>query len=275
MHNKLKVLFWNARGIKNKFQELVEYIERENIDIIGINETFLTDTVLLPMKLTIQVGGLLLLVKITIDNLSINSPNTELFECITVQIKADRPFNIFLIYCPGGSQRTNLIKTAFTPEITAFLNQPLPVIIMGEFNAKHRSWNCPRNNTAGQLLKDLIDNSRIFMSFPADPTYNPVSTIMTPSTIDLAISDGIITHSVPETIHKFTSDHYPVMFEIFSAYNPLSGGESEYLNYSQAHWNKFKTELSLRLSPIYDHMRHAESILHSIFLKLWCTPFLL
>lgn len=48
MHNKLKVLFWNARGIKNKFQELVEYIERENIDIIGINETFLTDTVLLP-----------------------------------------------------------------------------------------------------------------------------------------------------------------------------------------------------------------------------------
>lgn len=40
----LSILFWNARGLRNKFTELKAYIRKENIDIVGINETFLDDS---------------------------------------------------------------------------------------------------------------------------------------------------------------------------------------------------------------------------------------
>ena len=73
-HNEsiLNLLFWNSRGIRNKFVELSDYIVSECLDIVGVNETFLDGTVNLPQIKNYDVvrvdksnssGGLLLIVK--------------------------------------------------------------------------------------------------------------------------------------------------------------------------------------------------------------------
>lgn len=72
----LKIMFWNARGLRNKIDDLNHYISIENLDIIGINETFLDENAYLPsinnydcirVDKNNHSGGLLFFIKNTID----------------------------------------------------------------------------------------------------------------------------------------------------------------------------------------------------------------
>lgn len=127
-------------------------------------------------------------------------------------MNSNRAFILTLVYCQGG---TALINSNYISELTSLCNQTLPVFIMGDYNSKHRAWNCVRNNRAGTLLKNFLDNSHLFLNFPDDHTYNPVSNRMTPSTIDLLVTDGRISCSQLEVVEMFTSDHYPVKYDIY------------------------------------------------------------
>lgn len=74
--NLLNILFWNARGTRNKFIELVDNVTTEEIDIIGVIETFLEDNTFLPSVNQYDIvradksnhsGGLLFLIKSTLN----------------------------------------------------------------------------------------------------------------------------------------------------------------------------------------------------------------
>lgn len=253
----LNILFWNARGVRSKFNELVDYIKSEDIDIIGVNETFLEDTVILPNVIGYEIiridktnhsGGLLFIIKSNIRFVTIDCPATDLFDCMALRVEASHPFILTLIYCRGGP--STLITSNYQQELTSLCNQSLPFFIMGDFNSKHRAWNCVRNNKAGKLLKEFLDRTPYFLSYPLDNhTYNPVSRLMSPSTIDLLITDGRI-HCSPLQVHElFTSDHYPVRFEINCNHNPLSRIKNEFYNYSRADWSAFRAKLDQLIEP--------------------------
>ena len=102
--NELKIIFWNSRGLRNKFLELKDLILEEEADIIGINETFLCDNVSLPhitgfnffrIDKTNHAGGLLLIIKEEIPIEQIQCPDTILLECIEVKVLTQFPFNLF------------------------------------------------------------------------------------------------------------------------------------------------------------------------------------
>lgn len=255
--NDLNILFWNARGVRNKFSELIDYIRSENIDIIGVNETFLDNTVnlnnisgyeIIRIDSTNHSGGLLFIIKSTIRFTSVDCPTTDLFDCMALRIEASRPFILTLIYCRGGP--STLITSNYHQELINLCNQSLPFFIMGDFNSKHRAWNCVRNNKAGKLLKEFLDRTPYFLNYPLDNhTYNPVSRLMSPSTIDLVITDGSM-HCSPLQVHElFTSDHYPVRFEINCNLNPLSRVKNEFYNYSQADWGAFRAKIEQLIEP--------------------------
>ena len=44
--NILKCMYFNARSILNKLDELELYIKDENLDIVGVTETWLTEEIL-------------------------------------------------------------------------------------------------------------------------------------------------------------------------------------------------------------------------------------
>lgn len=267
VNNQLNILFWNARGLRGKINELHNFINDNNTDIICINETFLDENHNLPMlnnysyyriDKTNHSGGLLFIIKNSIRYIEVPSPVTHYFECAAVQIFSQPSFLLYLVYGPGGT--TSDINNHFDSDLSRICSiSPLPFFLVGDLNAKHRSWGCVRNNRAGKLLFDFISNSNNFLGYPDEPTYNPMSARITPSTIDLVISNGKIQHSTPITLQEFTSDHFPVSFEIFSSHNECNIRPVTF-DYSKANWDGYANQLNRTLSGILSHYRGQASI---------------
>lgn len=96
-------MFWNARGLRNKITELGQVINDEQLDIVGIIETFLDDNVFIPnipgcnfvrIDKTNHSGGLLLIIRSHINYTQLDCPNTSLLECAAINILATTPFTI-------------------------------------------------------------------------------------------------------------------------------------------------------------------------------------
>lgn len=262
VNDEFKIIFWNSRGLRNKITELAQIINDEQIDIVGINETFLDDNYNLPhipgckmvrIDKTNHSGGLLLIIRSHIQFTQLDCPNTSLLECVAIKIQATTPFIIYLIYCQGT---TSSINSNLEPELSQLCNNNFPFFIIGDFNAKHRSWNCIRNNRAGKILKDIIDRNPVFLCHPDSPTYSPVSNTITPSTIDLLITDGRIPISPLRTLEILTSDHYPVQFEIYTSMITHSE-TSTIFNYSQANWDLYSNLVAESILPLYESNRNS------------------
>lgn len=82
--NEYKVMFWNARGVRNKLFELSNLIAYDDLDIICINETFLDDNVNIPtmpgynivrLDKTNHSGGLMIIIKETINYTNVHKGN--------------------------------------------------------------------------------------------------------------------------------------------------------------------------------------------------------
>ena len=84
---------------------------------------------------------------------------------------------------------------------------------MGDFNSKHRSWNCVRSNTAGRIFYDEQMNRDFMLYFPLDPTHFPFAPNCAPSTIDLLLTTSNLQVSELMT-HPSPSDHQMVTFYI-------------------------------------------------------------
>lgn len=254
---EFKIMFWNARGVRNKFFELCNLIIGGELDIIAVNETFLDENInlpLLPGYTTVRwdksnhSGGLLFIIKSTIRFTQLDSPPLQLFECASLTIHSSVPFVIHLIYCPGGTGDQAAINSHFHNELLSLSNNNLPLFIIGDFNAKHRAWNCLRSNRSGSLLLDFINNGPLFLSHTDTPTYNPASSRMSPSTIDLILTDGRIPSSSPRVVEQLSSDHYPIQFELNCSKGPKIKKFS--FNYSTANWEEFGIQISNVLFPL-------------------------
>lgn len=83
---------------------------------------------------------------------------------------------------------------------------------------------------------------------------------MTPSTIDLLITDGKIPCSPLQVCELFTSDHYPVRFDIDCAHNLLSLIKNEFYNYSSADWGAFRSRLEELIEPTFTDMNRRVTV---------------
>lgn len=218
--NKLKVVFWNARGISNKLTEFKQFLHDDKIDVACICENFLKNDRSIYIKgyncfanhrSTGRFGGLAILVREDITVTSLNIPRTSLLECMGIKIKST---NIILAYLPGQS-KDKTISNHFIRDINAINKAFHDKYIIGDLNARHRSWNCDSNNRAGNLLYNYVSSNNSVICAPSEHTYCPVSTIMRPSTIDLIVTDAVSEHSDPWVLNKFSSDHLPIRFNIY------------------------------------------------------------
>lgn len=156
--------------------------------------------------------------------------------------------NIILTYLPGQSD-DQVVNKLFINDlnlISAFEN----VFIIGDINARHRTWNCAVNNRAGILLHQFLNHNKLFISYPAEHTYCPMSLCMRPSTIDLILTDAATPHCKPWVINEFHSDHLPVRFDITMAVNTKP--HQNIPLYHLADWSQFRYELNSLLGPTID-----------------------
>ena len=262
----IKLMFWNSRGLRNKISELHDYINKEKLLVVGVNETFLTDSVTLPPLKDFEYiridksnhsGGLLLIIHKSIVFNVIDLPQTDLFECLALKIKTNnnRSFLLVLVYCQGSQQ---LINSNFQHELSLLCSHSEQFVLMGDFNARHTSWNCLRSNKAGKILKNFIDSSPFYLCHPDEPTYNPISSLMAPSTIDLIVTDGSLNIDQLEVINQFTSDHYPIRFNILN--DPSTRSPKTLNNYKLANWDLFRSTISQSVSHTVNSLNNVEVI---------------
>lgn len=121
------------------------------------------------------------------------------------------------------------------------------VIIVGDLNAKHTSWNI--NNPAGNLIHRYSLQTDVFINTPNEYTHYPVNG-NNPSTIDLALVRNVEKISEVEAINDLPSDHLPIKFDIGE------GTEHSIVrklyNYKDANWNLYRT--ILRDTPTCGHI---------------------
>ncbi len=115
------------------------------------------------------------------------------------------------------------------------LNCNIPVFILGDFNATHRSFGNNRSNVVGRSLLQLIDNGNLIHLGPHFNTYFKHNVASKPDKVFTNKHNYLNTLIEPGDIT--TSDHIPVTLTIST--EPILKEKPETYNYNNADWNFF------------------------------------
>ena len=156
------ILFWNCQGIRPKRKDLELYPEENVVDVIALNETFLSkshnfkipgyDTIRNDRS-TGQKGGVAFLVKNGLvlnkeyrNTILISLTDNEALE-IELELSNNQNLTFATIYCLNGSPNFSLFQT--------INNLSDNVMFVGDFNSKLESFGFAKKNTSGPMLKNI------------------------------------------------------------------------------------------------------------------------
>ncbi|CAM4986108.1 unnamed protein product, partial [Rotaria socialis] len=103
--------------------------------------------------------------------------------------------------------------------------------IFGDFNAKHTTWGCSKNNTSGIHLFDWLEATGNDLILPTSSTSKRSNAI-----IDFGITDSSQGWR-SQVLNEATSDHWPIIFDA-----PFAIDNS--ITYKQTNWPVFTFFLS-------------------------------
>ena len=171
------ILFWNCQDIRPKRKEQDLYLKENVIDVIALNETFLSkkhnfkipgyDTIRNDRS-TGQKGGVAFLVK---NGLAVNKDyRNDYFNIITdnealaidLELSNNQTLTLATIYCPNGNPNLFTFQT--------MNNLSDSVKFVGDFNSKLESFGCAKKNTSGPMFKNIqkqlkVDRESCYCAF--------------------------------------------------------------------------------------------------------------
>lgn len=208
--SRIKIAHLNIQSISDKLVLLNEFIVNNEIDIICLNETFLTKNI------SIQIDNYSILrkdrlgrgggVAIVIHN-SLKYKIVDFdanCEYIAVKFESNSILNNFLLvsyYNPPNIKLNSYF-------LNAIFKANQKVLLLGDLNAHHQLWNGKRNDAAGKIIyNNIIDNDLVLLNDDS-MTYQPPSG-RTESIIDFAISSTQVAEQVSNFIvsDELHSDH--------------------------------------------------------------------
>ena len=122
----LNITFWNCQGVRSKRKELELYLNENSIDIVALNETFLTKKVNFKIpgydtirndRSTGQKGGVAFLVKHglvvnkELRNADFNIITDNEALAINLELSCNQNLTLATIYCPNGKPNLSLFQT--------------------------------------------------------------------------------------------------------------------------------------------------------------------
>uniref|UniRef100_A0A336LJ08 CSON007168 protein n=1 Tax=Culicoides sonorensis TaxID=179676 RepID=A0A336LJ08_CULSO len=154
-------------------------------------------------------GGVAIKVLRTLKHEPLPALNLKIIEAIGIEIKISNnsSIQVWSIYLPNG-----------------------------DFNSKHRMWNCVRANAAGNILYNLQSIRHFFVRFPDSPTRFPSNSTTLPSTIDLLLTNGLHDTTEMETFTS-NSDHVMIVYDISLNENPLKNDPTLVPLFRKANWD--------------------------------------
>lgn len=267
LNNNINVITWNARGIRKKYFEFLNFLNSNKVDIALITETWLTSEVRLPSsdykcyrvdRTDLKGGGVAILIRKSIQHSLLPTIKTQSVENIGISVRLmnSKEIKVYCVYFPGGSSsdsKRKVLKRDFN-QLFAINGEYL---LGGDFNCRHKDWGCIRANAWGNLLANLSLVLPINILFPPSPTYFPASSRGSPSVLDLFITNVPSLISQPITVSALSSDHNPVFCRL-----PWSGEKKvQYIQQiNKANWKFFQTSLNMNLQNISTDLENISCI---------------
>ena len=217
MDFKHKIIQWNCRGLKTKFEEICVLQQEENPSVFCLQETFLKTVDNISLKgfnsyhhihtdCQKPSGGSSIFVKSSCPQRKINL-NTEL-QAIAISVTLDREITICSVYIPPSFS----LKIEHLDSLLKQL--PSPYLLLGDFNGHNILWGNKENNSRGELIENFITNNDICLMNDKSNTYmhDPTGSF---SSIDLSLCHPSLfldfNWSVCKDQHH--SDHFPIVIK--------------------------------------------------------------
>lgn len=250
----LRLIQWNANGVRHRRHELFHFLISNNINIACINETKLNPS----LKFShphfyvirfddetgqISSGGVAIIIrrdKVKFER--IQSIRTKILQTIGIAVSTnDTCINIVAAYLTGTT--TNHNYELYREDLET-LSQIENVVVLGDLNSRHQQWGCIGSNPAGKVLQEAAADGLFDVIFPNEPTYYP-GLHANPSVIDLVLTNTQLHIADPVVIHDLGSDHFPLLIEVECT--PIYTTPLEIPCISKANWGNFKGNVERRI----------------------------
>lgn len=255
--NKLKIAHLNCRSLPNKFTQIFDFINKEGVDVLSLNETYLTSKhtnqnfinnhrIIRCDRTHSKGGGVAIIIKNNLKFKILQRSSTENHDFVAIEIFDNSHKITFISIYTHPNSNTNF-------DFLANLATQKKVIITGDFNSLSSDWFCKSTNKRGKILSSLINNNKICILNNDVPTFRKSSNIL-----DLALSSYDLANSINGfKVHtNFTaSDHFPISFQIQT---DLSRTKIKLIN-----WDCFKENIK-NIQPISDPIETIEQIENKI-----------
>lgn len=224
MDRRLKIALWNANGVATRKNELHVFAVDHDLDVILLNETRLQgDAVFnVPGYQTYRTdrqrqgqrrgnpgGGTAVLVHRRLAHRPVNTGTAFESTGIATLVGGSEIF-IYAAYVSPG------VAAAFRPaDLDPLLDSADSVIIGGDLNAKHQSWNSRRPTPRGTQLRTHLDQRRdTTVEAPVTPTYYPPQVNMLSDVLDIFLLKDVNFQVECNAVDDLSSDHVPVLLTV-------------------------------------------------------------
>jgi endonuclease/exonuclease/phosphatase family metal-dependent hydrolase len=243
----LKIVAWNANGLCQHAQEINVFLNMNNIDIMLVSETHLTNK----SKFNIRNyniyqtnhpdgtahGGTAILIKSELEHNELAKYSNEQLQATTIELKTNTgKLKISSIYCqPKHCNKKEIFLTFFGTLGTRFL-------VGGDFNAKHTMWGSRLTSTKGRVLLQALQEKKIDFISTGEPTYWPADHSKLPDLIDFFVSKGIdLKRCTINSCSDLSSDHSPISLTIHTVAQKIM--KPPKLSSNRTDWEKFRNKL--------------------------------
>lgn len=252
----MKIMYWNANGVRHRAGELEHLMKTEKIEIALINETHLKPNINIYManykfyktdRINRPGGGTAILVKKNIKHKQINPAKalTHL-EATGIQILLEnKPINIYAVYNPPNLE---LLETDFD----AIMKNNETTIAAGDLNSKHKDWGSRTLNSNGAKLHRYTENRHIAVTAPPEPTRYSASG---GEVLDIALAKNLTIPLTALVMNELSSDHLPVLLDI-------EGKTKQERDAIKTDWQIFKKSIKTPISIIKNSKELDEAILN-------------
>lgn len=153
-NRQLRIIQWNANSVQNKRAELNEFLNRMEVDIVAISETFLDNNSTLHLRgfktyrsdRDSRGGGVSISIRHNITHRHINNYTTRSLENVNIVVETTQgSIRVSSVYCPKYTRH-------FKEDIRTLTSGHSEYVIVGDLNARHTSWNCVGQNPAGKFF---------------------------------------------------------------------------------------------------------------------------
>ena len=180
--SSVRILQWNAEGLKYKVDELTKRLQESDIDVAAIQESWLTKSDKTPTikgyvairedrKVNIQRGGLIFYIKDSIYFERVGYITTRGHEIHTIRIRMSKSkwLTITNFYIPPPQHARSGQTIEYDTSVIPFSPSSL---ICGDFNAHHPVWDSiqPEDDRGLLTLEWAYTNELTILNDPNSPT---------------------------------------------------------------------------------------------------------